>query len=181
MSSRATRGPGPRIAGGGVGGVAGIAVAGLRGVGTIGTGVVFPDGDGACLAFGVGDAARCFGSPFAISHVRSVSSDTSKPIFAKPALRARTGAPALRSRRSTVRNRSRSSDFVVRSDWASAIAWESRWSSVGSSWEVIGKRLGNGSATFGRTQGGHREIAGENLSGKRLDVGVSRKLGGAQC
>lgn len=181
MSSRATRGPGPRTTGSGVGTDADIAAAGLRDMGAGGTGVAFPDGAGACSAFGAGDAARCFGSPLAISHVRIVSSDTSIPILAKPALSARTGAPAFRSLRSTARKRSRSSALVVRSDWASAMAWESRWASPGSSWEGIGKVLGNRSASSGKSQGARRGSAGENLSARSLDVGVSRRSGGGQC
>jgi hypothetical protein len=70
---------------------------------------------------------------------------------------------------------------VVRSDRASVIAWASRWVSLGSSWEVIGKMLGRRSASPWRTQGGRRGNAGEKLSAWSLDVGVSRKWGGARC
>jgi hypothetical protein len=61
------------------------------------------------------------------------------------------------------------------------IAWESSWASLGFGWGMIGDLLGNGSAHPGNTQGGRWGNAGENLSAKSLDVGVSRKIGGRRC
>jgi hypothetical protein len=52
---------------------------------------------------------------------------------------------------------------------------ESCCDSSGKDWDMVGKSLGIYSANPGRNQGNHQRFAGKNLSGNRLDVGVSKK------
>jgi hypothetical protein len=66
--------------------------------------------------------------------------------------------------------------------WASS--WRGMgciWEGVVSSWDVGGKSLGIYSDMGGRSQGKPQWPAGENLSGFRLDVGVSQNQWRGQC
>ena len=166
MSARATRGPtaGPAI---------GLPCVVVEAAG-LGTG--FRDG-----FFWDGCRPSC-----RTNHSRRVSSETTTPIFASDSAMMRTDVPVFRSFRRTTRNRSSSAALMVFLALASPISalnlWASSWhgfvfirETVGGSCGIEGKSLGKNSAIVGRNQGKHQRLAGENLSVKRLDVGVSKQ------
>ena len=123
MSSRATRGPSLFNAGGGDTGVR---------AGVLCLLVVFG-------SFGTGG----FVVPWALSHVRRVSSETVTPVFARPSAMARTEAPSLRAFKMTRRNLSSASVFLFFGRRASAINWESCCALSGNDWDMIGDLLVN--------------------------------------
>ncbi len=166
MSVRATRGPTVVVA------------TGLEGV----------MGAGPSLGGGLwtGFFRDSLGSSCRTNHSRRVSSETTTPIFASDSAMMRTDVPALRSFKRTARNRSSSSALAIflalASEMSAANLWASScgelvfaWVAAGKSWVIGGKSMGNKSVIVGRSQGKHQRSTGENLSAKRLDVGVSLK------